>query len=136
MNTWFILYCICLLIIIIAIIISSYLNKREKKKQQEQEELLFEIEDLIILRTKELNEIIQNIERMQVNNKIGLTEQEIKVLDIYDKSNIRIPADIIEDLHNMKLKNEKDILDYIENQRHFWKWENTKKPFKGGEKDE
>lgn len=60
-----------------------------------------------------------------------LTNIEIDVLDCYDKSNIKIPTEIIEDLHSRKLSSHKEIFDFIENQRYFWKLENTKKVYKG-----
>ena len=95
------------------------------------------IEDLnkeIISKSKQLSLLDKQIEDRTIDKSVSLTKIEISVLDVYDKSGIRIPSDIIEDLSYMRLDNEKAIMDYIENQRTFWRLENTKKPFKGATK--
>lgn len=84
----------------------------------------------IISKSKQLTTLSQQIEDRTIDKNVSLTKLEISVLDIYDASGIRIPSDIIEDLSYMRLDNEKAIMEYIENQRYFWKLENTKKPFK------
>ena len=54
-----------------------------------------------------------------------------EVLDVYDQSNIKIPVDILEDMVVIIFDSEKEVFNYIENQRYYWKLENSKKPYKG-----
>lgn len=52
-------------------------------------------------------------------------------LDMYEQSNIRIPADIIEDASVLTFPSVKSALNFIETQRVGWKQENMKKVYKG-----
>lgn len=51
-----------------------------------------------------------------------------EALDVYERSGIKLPLDIIEELTFVDfLKTKEDVMDYIENQRSNWKLENSKK---------
>lgn len=54
----------------------------------------------------------------------------VEALDLYDKSNIRIPKDIIEDATIHHFDTVERAIQYIENQRNYWKLENQKKVLK------
>jgi len=103
-------------------------TRKESMKEREQE--IEWLEEQIELRQHQL----LNIEKELNNRKAGksgtLSYVTEKVLDIYEKSNIQLSSDIIEELTYMRLTDEKEIFDYIENQRYYWKLENTKKPYK------
>lgn len=106
-----------------------FFNKRHKRNQELRE--LDEFLTFTIEKKKEqLNRLDERVERKTVDRQVGLTNATIKVLDIYQDSGIRIPADILEELSYMRFIEEKDIFDYIENQRHFWTLENRKKPYR------
>lgn len=65
-----------------------------------------------------------------INPSTNMLQVQEDVLNMYEKSNIRIPSDIIEDLIHMNITDENEIFAYIENQRNYWKLENSKKPYK------
>lgn len=109
----------------------SIISKTRKRSSEEQEEHIRLLEEEIKLKTAELIELNNEVYNKTINRIESLTNVEISVLDIYEKSNIKIPIDIIEELSRMKLSSRKEIFDYIENQRYLWKLENTKKPYKG-----
>lgn len=81
-------------------------------------------------KTIELYELRDRVEHNQIDPSYNLTMLELEVLDIYVNSNIRIPTEILEDMHRQKLEDYADIFKYIETQRNYWKFENQKKPFK------
>jgi hypothetical protein len=122
MSTFILTYAfIGLFIMVLAVILAS----RRKGKSEE-------------LELKKLNTEIKTkraqLETLTFDHNVNLTKLEIFVLEQYDMNNIRIPVDIIEDLHNMKLTTESDIFNFIESQRNYWKLENTKKIFRRGVK--
>lgn len=82
-----------------------------------------EIEQLEIYR----NSIIEDIEAKKANTFPTIV---LNVLDTYERSNIRIPADILEELARNGFTTETEVTDFIENQRHHWKLENSKKVYK------
>ena len=87
------------------------------------DELLNEIEQLEIYR----NSLIGDCESI----KHGVFPRIIdSVLDEYEQSNIRIPADILEELSRNGFIDESDVRTFIENQRHHWKLENSKRVYK------
>lgn len=90
----------------------------------ESQETLAELTYLIQQKENELNELSSN----KPINRFTITQN--KVLDLYEQSNIRLPLDILEDLSTQNLETEKEIFDFIENQRNHWKLENQKKPYK------
>lgn len=117
--------------VIVSSVIAIYFFTPEYKKRIEKGEshikrLQTMIDDKII----ELSNITEIVENRRIDPTSSLSYIENKVLNIYQTSSIRIPIDIIEDLHALHLDDEKDIINFIENQRYFWKLENTKKPFK------
>lgn len=90
-----------------------------------------QLQNEIDSKQKALSLLNLQIESNKIDNNVKLTAAQISVLNIYEDSHIRIPADILEDLSSRKFSSEKEIFSYIENQRYFWKLENTKKPYKG-----
>lgn len=104
------------------------------KAKKQKESYLKLLEKQIDQKTIELFNLRERVEINRVDHNYNLTRLEMEVLNIYDNSNIRIPVEILEDLHNQKLEDYGDIFKYIESQRKYWKLENTKVPFKGKEK--
>src|SRR5699024_2917932 len=100
--------------------------KHNKERQELDEFLTFTIEK----KKEQLTMLDERVERKTLDRKTGLTHATIKILDIYQESDIRMPVDILEELSYMRFTEEKDIFDYIENQRHFWTLENRKKPYR------
>lgn len=88
------------------------------------------LDALLDAKYKELIELNAQIENHQFDKMVSLTKLEVKALDVYEQSGIRIPSDIIEDLHAMRLNSVNEMVDYIEIQRSYWKLENTKKAFR------
>ena len=123
-----------LIIALLLIVSVFYLSTRSKVNKEEKiqyERELERLQALIREKQKTLAEINEQIDNRTIVNNIQLSRVESAVLDLYDESNIRIPADIIEDLHYKKLSTEKEVMEYLENQRNFWKLENMKKLDKG-----
>lgn len=106
-----------------------FFNKR-LKRNKELEELNEFLTFTIDKKKEQLTKLDETLERKTLDRQTGLTNATIKILDIYKDSGIRIPADILEELYYMRFTEEKDIFDYIENQRHFWTLENRKKPYR------
>ena len=71
------------------------------------------------------------LHQVKVDNVVKLPTMVNEVLDVYDQSNIKIPVDILEDMVVITFDSEKEVFNYIENQRYYWKLENSKKPYKG-----
>jgi len=115
---------------LLSIFLISSITKTRKRSYDENERILDELNSQVELKQNTLLAIEQTIKNKIIDKSVSLTTIEIKSLDVYDKTNIKIPVDIIEDLHSLNLETEKEILDYIENQRYFWKLENTKKPYR------
>lgn len=97
---------------------------------KEREKYRIDLEKQIRERLKTLAELNNQIAEQTIDHSYNLTSIELKALDEYERSNIKIPIEIIEDLHALHLQSESDIIDYIDNQRLFWKLENSKKLFK------
>jgi|SRR5690625_2565745 len=98
------------------------LNKTDEniKLQQENERLKNKREQL-------QNEVhsLENI-----NPTFKMQQVVINVLDIYDDSNIQLPRDIMEQLTLRTFHSEKEVYDFIENQRQNLKTESMKKTIK------
>jgi len=108
----------------------SIINKDRETDLEELELEEEELEDSINAKTIQLTELNQGIEKQSINKDVRLSNIKVKILDIYEESHIQIPVDIVEELSNINLYEEKEIFDYIENQRNYWKLENQKKPFR------
>lgn len=119
-----ILLVIMLLFFIIVVFLLVPERNEASQEINESYEILTELTYLIQQKENELNELPSN----NVINRFTNTQN--KVLDVYENSNIRLPYDILEDLAAQNLKTEKEIFDFIENQRNYWKLENQKKPYK------
>src|SRR5690606_4863498 len=115
---------------LIAVLLISVISSTRKESLKERELEIEWLEEQIEMKQNMLSKLTSQIESNTVNKKVNLPEITNEILDIYKDSNIKIPADIIEELSYMRLTNEKEIFDYIENQRYYWKLENTKKPYK------
>lgn len=117
---------IILLLFFIVVVVTLLAPKRNHLSQElmKSEQTLADLTYLIQQKENELNELSSN----KLINRFTITQN--KVLDLYEQSNIRLPLDILEDLATQNLKTEKEIFDFIENQRNHWKLENQKKPYK------
>ena len=98
-------------------------GKSRKREEKEIDNRIAEKEDYLI-------SLEQRINNTSLDRGTGLTLTQINVLDKYERSNIRIPADILEELPHMSQLDESETLEYIEQQRQQWKLENGKKVFK------
>lgn len=119
------------LLFVVTVFYFSGRNKINKMEKLEYDREIERLQQLIRQKQQTLAEINEQIDNRSIVNNIQLSRVESAVLDLYDESNIRIPVDIIEDLHHKKLSTEKEVMEYVENQRNFWKLENTKKLYKG-----
>lgn len=119
-----ILLIIPLLFFIVVVTLLAPRRNRLSHEIMESQERLAELTYLIQQKENELNELSSN---KPINR---FTQSQNRVLDLYEQSNIRLPLDILEDLVTQNLKTEKEIFDFIENQRLHWKLENQKKPYK------
>lgn len=117
-----ILYGSMLVVLLLAFLIQRINKKRYKRLQL--------IEEQIEQKTILLSEITNQINEQTFERSTAYTKSEINALKIYEKSNIQIPVDILDEMKHQNLKDENEIIDFIENQRYYWKLENTKKPFK------
>jgi len=88
------------------------------------------LESKLIAKRTELHSLEQAIQNKTIDRKSNLSNIVNQVLDIYEQSNIKIPIDIIEELQFINLIDDKQVFDYIENQRNHWKLENNKKPYR------
>jgi hypothetical protein len=107
MTTVIILTCVTFLFLLTLVYIAQS-NKQNQQIAEEQE---------------------QHRDNNTVDTTVNLTKLEQQILDSYERSNIKLPIDIIEDLSTMNLKTEYDIINYIEVQRRYWKLECQKKLF-------
>lgn len=114
------------LLFFIVVVVTLLAPKRNRLSHEimVSQERLAELTYLIQQKENELNELSSN---KPINH---FTQSQNRVLDLYEQSNIRLPLDILEDLATQNLKTEKEIFDFIENQRNQWKLENQKKPYK------
>lgn len=115
---------------LILVYLINMINKTRTRNHQAHEQKLKDLNNQIAAKTIQLDNLTDNLENWSVNRNMPLSKMELKVLDVYDQSNIKIPVEIIEDLSAMRLDDEKEVIDFIETQRHFWRLENTKKVFK------
>lgn len=117
-----------LFLLIVFIITMRGTSEVDNVKEQKQELNL--LQSKLIAKRTELNSIEQAIQNKTIDRKSNLSNVVNEVLNIYEESNIRIPLDIIEELQYMDLTNEKQVYEYIENQRNFWTLENRKKTYR------
>ena len=117
-----------LFLLIVFIVAMRGIDEAEKVKEQREE--LNILESKIIGKQAKLNSLEQAIQNKSIDRTSNLSTVVNEVLNIYDQSNIKIPLDIIEELHYMNLTTDKQVFDYIENQRNHWKLENNKKTYR------
>jgi len=120
-----------LLIFLLILLYVSNKVKQDKQKEKDLQQRCTVLDLQIAAKKQQLSELNEQINNRQIDRLTLLTESEIAVLDQYERSNIRIPADILEDMHAHGFNSQKEIFDYVENQRHQWKQENGKKLYKG-----
>ena len=115
-----------LILFLLLIFIVSIVGNNSKPNNHE----LKQLDTMIHEKRIELSQIEQQIKNKSYNRGNNLSNVVNEVLDIYEQSNIKIPLDIIEELQYMSLSDEKQVFEYIENQRNHWKLENNKKPYR------
>jgi len=98
--------------------------------KKDKEKTLKLLQNAIDQKSIELFNIRDRVENSKIDARYNLTRLEVRVLEIYDNSNIRVPVEIVEDLHLQQLEDEADIFKFIESQRKYWKLENSKVPFR------
>ena len=119
-----------LLLFILIVFIVSMIGKSRQDELIEEEKYLQELESQIRTKEIQLNSLENQVLLNTVDKKTSLPNGINKVLDIYEQSNIKIQLDIIEELSYMTFHSDKEVFDYIENQRNHWKLENNKKVYR------
>lgn len=119
-----------LIIFLLLVFLFSILSKTRTSNYNHYQNKIKELNKEIQEKEIELRKLHMMVINNTVDNTVYLSQVANDVLDMYQQTNIRIPADIIEDLTTLKFATHKETFDYIENQRHFWKLENSKKPYK------
>ena len=112
---------------LIAVILFLFMMKSKNKKSDINTE---QLDKEIQAKQTQLAQLTQHIQERELDRSTNLTETQIEVLDIYERSHIRLPQDIIEDVAYSRIYEYQEIIAFIENQRNYWKLENTKKPYK------
>ena len=115
-----------LVLLLLGLTIAGHTVKKSKENATYNKELQKQID----FKQKQLEELKTQVENAKRDTRVYMNQATVKALDIYEQSNIKIPVDIIEDITNLNITDEKQAYEYIENQRHFWKLENTKKPYR------
>lgn len=116
-------------IIITLFLLYLILTKLIKSEETVEETYLNELDHDIEHAEKYLESLKKQIATTELVKETNLTTLENAVVDMYEQSNIKLPLEIIEDTHHMKLTSKDDIISYIETQRDLWKKENSKKLF-------
>lgn len=119
-------------ILLIIIVTYDHAHRKDKKdrKYREEHETISRLNEQIDTKRNELENLELQVRNQSFDSSVSLTHIESKALDKYSESNIQIPTDIIEELTHKRFTDETDIINYIENQRLYWKLENSKKLFK------
>ena len=102
-----------LVMLLVYLAISSTIKRSYFRRQREQEE--YEQQQHMTLNAQRDN---------QLSEVLNVT------LEQYDRQGIRIPIDIIEDLQYEQFESIDDCMKSVEQQRHNWKLENSKKVVK------
>ena len=102
-----------IIMLLVYLAISRTIKRSYLRRQREQQE--YEQQQHMILNT-------------QRDNK--LSEVLNVTLEQYDRQGIKIPIDIIEDLQHEQFSGIDDCMKSVEQQRHNWKLENSKKVVK------
>lgn len=112
--------------VVIVFLISSFSTGHDNRNADRERELINSIES----KTIELDSLTKQVENNKVDKDVNLSNLIVNVLDIYAKSSIVIPLDIIEELSYNQYETAYDVFSFIEQQRNHWKLENTKRPYK------
>ena len=102
-----------IVMLLVYLVISRTIKRSYLRRQREQEE--YEQQEHISLNTQRDNKL---------SEVLNIT------LEQYDRQGIRIPIDIIEDLQYEQFESIDDCMKSVEQQRHNWKLENSKKVVK------
>lgn len=119
-------------IVILAIPVSyiiGAMSRQMNKSREDNEDYLEFLEHQIKLKADELDTLRTQQRNQSIDRHTNLTNLESSVLDRYEQTGIRLSSDILEELVHQKLETESDIIHFVENQRKFWKLENTKPPY-------
>lgn len=115
------LFVVILVISFLIAIVSSSNNQNQRITLNDQ------INQLKLEKEKQI-EHIQSLSN--INKRYNMQTIVSNVLDDYDQSNIKLPADIYEDLSITPFTSEADVYTFIEQRRQVWKHETMKKPIK------
>ena len=102
-----------IVMLLVYLVISRTIKRSYLRRQREQEE--YEQQEHISLNAQREN---------RLSEVLNIT------LEQYDRQGIRIPIDIIEDLQHEQFSGIDDCMKSVEQQRHNWKLENSKKVVK------
>lgn len=136
-NIFFIIGIIILFIALIALAITYLVNRfewSEENKMNMRNITSISIEQSMIYQHGILNNLEKEIAE-KTNQLENLKQQRLqpeleRALDLFDRSNIRISSDIIEDASTRFFQTDEQAVKFIENQRIMWKQENMKKLYK------
>ncbi|QGH74245.1 DNA replication organizer [Bacillus phage vB_Bpu_PumA2] len=120
----------CAIIVLVMVIgIASSLGGREEKPvpSMATQSLHIEINRL----NREIEQRKETLKNLTIDEVTQLTPIVNEALDIYDRFNIKIPKDVLEDTMYQQFDNVKQVIEYIEAQRQHWSYENRKRLPKG-----
>ncbi len=117
------------LLVIPIIVFLVYLIVTASSKRQKTSPETIKAEKQLAELHKQIEIAKQQLAGLQVDSNVQLTASHNNVLDVYERSGIKIQADILEGIVHMGLTDQDEIIRYIENQRHYWTQENRKKVF-------
>jgi len=80
-----------LVISLLSVFLISNITKTRKKSYDENERILDELNSQVEIKQNKLLVIEQTIKNKIIDSAVSLTNIEIKALDVYDKTNIKIP---------------------------------------------
>lgn len=89
-----------------------------------------EIDNQLADKFAQLNYLTQMLQNNTLNNRTSLTPILENVLDQYQRANIQLPSNIIEEAALQLWTSETEIITFIEQQRNHWKLECQKKGLK------
>ena len=106
-------------------------QERAKKHQQSHYDPFYEdLNNTIDLKMKQLENLERLLELNTIDNKNNISYILNKVLDQYQRANIQLPSNIIEEAALQLWTSETEIIIFIEQQRNHWKLECQKKGLK------
>ncbi|AGI10631.1 DNA replication organizer [Bacillus phage MG-B1] len=142
MSIYSALIILLVFITVIALIVTnSNTNKAVTQTKQTQQTIvsslddhkqeLKEIKNLIKLKQKELENLVHATEQAKRRTVTNLTVEQEEAIDLYERNNIRLPIDIIEELSYSNNVTYHSAVAFIEMQRKVWKAQFTVTMTKG-----